>query len=159
MLLRYLAIEIFKRINETNPAYLNAIFIRIECPYALRDSSILMKPKVNLTQYGLKSFRSYGAKIWNHLPVSYKARISLNEFKTLIKSWDGTKCICSVCALHTWPDLLFTSFYINVCTYVYMCGYVYVCMYIYIYMSIYIRVSYFYILRHFFMIYVFYRYL
>ena len=101
MLLRYLAIEVFKCINEINPAYLNAMFIRKECPYALRDSSTLMRPKVNLTQYGLKSFRSYGAKIWNHFPVSYKARISLSEFKTLIKSWDGPKCKCSVCALYT----------------------------------------------------------
>ena len=101
MLLRYLAIEVFKCINEINTAYLNAMFIRKEWPYALRDSSILMRPKVNLTQYGLKSFRSYGAKIWNHLPVSYKARISLSEFKTLIKSWDGPKCKCSVGALYT----------------------------------------------------------
>ena len=120
---------------------------RKECPYALRDSSILMRPKVNMTQYGLKSFRSYGAKIWNHLPVSYKARISLSEFKTLIKSWDGPKCKCSVCALYTWPDLLFTSFYINVGTHVYICGcmYMYVCMYMYMYVRVcmYICVSYF----------------
>ena len=64
MLLRYLAIEVFKCINEINPAYVNAMFIRKECPYALRDSSILIRPKVNLTQYGLKSFRRHGAKIW-----------------------------------------------------------------------------------------------
>ena len=166
MLLRYLAIEVFKSINEINPAYLNAMFTRKECPYALRDSSILMRPKVNMTQYGLKSFRSYGAKIWNHLPVSYKARISLSEFKTLIKSWDGPKCKCSVCALYTWPDLLFTSFYINVGTHVYICGcmymYVYICMYVHVYvcacMYVYMCVI-FYILRHFSMIYVFYRYL
>ena len=146
------------------------MFIHKECPYALRDSSILMRPKVNLTQYGLKSFRSYGAKIWNHLPVSYKARISLNEFKTSIKSWDGQKCKCSVCAFYTWPDLLFTSFYINVGTYVYICGCMYVCMYMYVYACMYIYMCMyvyiciytciiFYILRHFSMIYVFYRYL
>ena len=133
MLLRYLAIEVFKCINEINPAYLNAMFIRKECPYALRDSSILMRPKVDLTQYGLKSFISYGAQIWNHLPVSYKARISLNEFKTLIKSWDGPKCKCFLCAVYTWPDLLFTSFYINVCTYVHICEYIYIYIYMYIY--------------------------
>ena len=46
MRLRYLAIEVFKCINEINPAYLNAMFIRNECPYALRDtvrSEILQK--------------------------------------------------------------------------------------------------------------------
>ena len=167
MLLRYLAIEVFKCINEINPAYLNAMFIRKECPYALRDSSILMRPKVNLTQYGLKSFRSYGAKIWNHLPVSYKARISLSGFKTLIKSWDGPKRKCSVCALYIWPDLLLTLLYINVGTYVYICGcmyvyvciyiYIYVCMYMYMYMCMYVYIwiymcVIFYIWRHFSMI-------
>ena len=161
MLLRYLAIEVFKCINEINPAYLNAMFIRKECPYALRDSSILMRPKVNLTQYGLKSFRSYGAKSWNHLLVSYKARISINEFKKLIKSWDGPKCKCSVCALYTWPDLLLSTLYIVLHKRLYVCVYMYVCMYVcgcvYMYIHIYIcRASY---LKTFSMIYVFYRFL
>ena len=136
MLLRYLAIEVFKCINEINPAYLNAMFTRKECPYALRDSSILMRPKVNLTQYGLKSFRSYGAKIWNHLPVSYKARISLNEFKTLIKSWDGPKCKCSVCALlHMTRSTLCIVLHkrLYVCLYMRICVCMCICIYIYIY--------------------------
>ena len=101
MVLRYLAIEVFKCVNEISPAYLNDMFTRKQCPYALRDSSILVRPKVNLTQYGLKSFKSYGAKIWNILPRSFKADISLNEFKTMIKSWDGPKCKCSVCDIYT----------------------------------------------------------
>ena len=101
MVLRYLAIEVFKCVKEISPAYLNAMFIRKECPYALRDNSILVRPKVNLTQYGLKSFKSYGAEIWNNLPSSFKANISLDEFKTIIKSWDGPKCKCSVCELYT----------------------------------------------------------
>ena len=101
MVLRYLAIEVFKCVKEISPVYLNAMFIRKECPYALRDNSILVRPKVNLTQYGLKSFKSYGAKIWNNLPTSFKANISLDEFKTIIKSWDGPKCKCSVCDLYT----------------------------------------------------------
>ena len=88
-------------VNEISPAYLNDMFTRKQCPYALRDSSILVRPKVNLTQYGLKSFKSYGAKIWNILPISFKADISLNEFKTMIKSWDGPKCKCSVCDFYT----------------------------------------------------------
>ena len=101
MVLRYLAIEVFKCVNEISPAYLNDMFTRKQYPYALRDSSILVRPKVNLTQYGLKSFKSYGAKIWNILPISFKADISLNEFKTMIKSWDGPKCKCSVCDFYT----------------------------------------------------------
>ena len=101
MVLRYLAIELFKCIKGINPAYLNAMFTCKECPYALRDSSILVRLKVKLTQYSLKSFKSYGAKIWDILPTSYKTDISLDEFKTLIKSWDGPKCKCSVRDLYT----------------------------------------------------------
>ena len=100
MVLRYLAIEVFKCINEIRSAYLSAMFTCKQCPYALRDSSILIRPKVNLTQYGIKSFKRYGAKIWNILPTSYKTGISLNEFKTMIKSWVGPKCKCSVCDIY-----------------------------------------------------------
>ena len=38
------------------------------------------KTESELTQYSLKSFKSYGTKIWNTLPTSYKADIPLNEF-------------------------------------------------------------------------------
>ena len=96
---RYLAIEAFKCGKEISPAYLNVMFTRKECPYALRDNSILVRPKVNLTQYGLKSFKSYGAKIWNNLPTSFKANMSLDELKTIIELWDGPKCKCPVCDL------------------------------------------------------------
>ena len=85
MVLRYLTIEVFKCIHEISPVCLNAMFTRKQCPYALRDSSISVRPKVNLTQYGLKSFKSYGVKIWNTLPTSYKADVSFNGFKTMIK--------------------------------------------------------------------------
>ena len=98
MVLRYLTIEIFKCIKGIDPAYLNAMFTRKECPYALRDSSILVRPKVKLTQYGLKSFKSYGAKIWNILPTSYKADISLKHWSN---HWVGPKCKCFVCDLYT----------------------------------------------------------
>ena len=39
---------------------------------------------------------------------------------------------------YRWPDLLFTSFYINVGTYVYICGCMYVNVYIYMYVHIYV---------------------
>ena len=101
--------------------------------------------------------------VWNpsevtarkHLPVSYKVRISLNELKKMIKSWDGPKCKCSVCALYTWPDLLLSTHYIVLHKRLYVCVYmwIYVCMYIYIYTYIVYHIS-----RHFCMIYVFYWY-
>ena len=66
--LRYLAIEVYKCINNLNPKYLNELFVKKHCPYDLRDDNIIERPKVRTTHYGLKSFRDYGAKIWNLLP-------------------------------------------------------------------------------------------
>ena len=62
MVLRYLAIEVFKCVKEISSAYPNAMFIRKECPYALRDNSILVRPKVNLTQYVLDPSKATALK-------------------------------------------------------------------------------------------------
>ena len=48
MVSRYLAIEVFKCPRK---------LVNKQCPYALRDSSILASPKVNLIQCGLNSLR------------------------------------------------------------------------------------------------------
>ena len=64
MTLRLLAIEVYKCVN-FNPEYLNEMFTMKNCPYDLRDTCILERPRAYTTKYGLKSFRKYGAKIWN----------------------------------------------------------------------------------------------
>ena len=89
MALRYLAIEVYKCVNDLNPKYLNDIFTIKKCKYDLRDDSLINRNKVSTTNHGLKSFKYYGAKIWNLLPESCKGAISLGEFKDLIKSWNG----------------------------------------------------------------------
>ena len=64
MTLRLLAIEVYKCVNNFNPEYLNEMFTKKNCPYDLRDTCILERLKAYTTQYGPKSFRNYGAKIW-----------------------------------------------------------------------------------------------
>ena len=72
MTLRQLAIEVYKSVTKINPEYLNELFLSKQCTYNLRNVSVLDRPKVNTTQFGLKSFKSYGSKLWNLLPNSYK---------------------------------------------------------------------------------------
>ena len=69
MTLRCMAIEVYKCVNNMNPQYLNEMFTLKKCTYDLRDNSVLERPAARLTNYGLKSFKSYGAKIWNLLPA------------------------------------------------------------------------------------------
>ena len=77
MALRFLAIEVYKCINGLNPKYLNDLFIVKECKYDLRDDSVINRNKVQTRYYGLKSFKDYGAKIWNVLPNCCKGAVSL----------------------------------------------------------------------------------
>ena len=98
MTLRLVAIEVYKCVK-FNPKYLNDIFIIKESPHGLRDGSILVRPKVNTTNYGLKSFRNYGSKIWNMLPPSFKKSLNIEDFKLVMHSWNGPQCSCPVCDL------------------------------------------------------------
>lgn len=101
LLLRTLAIEMYKCISNENPDYLNELFKIKDVSYNLRDASIITRPKVAKSNFGLKSFKSFGAKIWNCLPVSTKSALSLQDFKELVKLWSGPKCKCTVCRLFT----------------------------------------------------------
>ena len=95
------------------------MFTHKECPYALRNISILVA-EGQFDQYNLKSFKRYDAKIWNNLPTSYKTNIFSDEFKIMIKSWDGPKFNCSVCDLYT-QSIHYIILYVFIS--VYVCAY------------------------------------
>ena len=67
MALEYLAIEVYKCVNDHNPKYLNDLFTIKKCKYDLRDDSLINRNKVKTTNHGLQSFKDYGAKLWNIL--------------------------------------------------------------------------------------------
>ncbi len=60
--------------------------------YDLRDSNILCQPKFNKIGYGKKTFSYYGTHIWNSLLNNKKESTSLDNFKTMLKAWEGPKC-------------------------------------------------------------------
>ena len=84
---RFLGIEMYKCIKETNPTYLNDLFCEQTSDCQLRDSSRLIQPKFNTFKFGFKSFRYFGAKLWNVLPVDIKQSGSLSIIKTRITKW------------------------------------------------------------------------
>ena len=93
--LRFLAIEIFKTINDLNPQYMKEIFTLNT--RETRDSKLIVKSQ-NTKKYGNDTLRSLGPKIWNKLPQNIKEAKNLNTFKTLIKTWSGPTCSCSNCS-------------------------------------------------------------
>ena len=49
-----------------------------------------------------------GAKIWSSISNGIKAIEYITEFKTLLKKWNGTPCICKNCMICTISDYLTT---------------------------------------------------
>ncbi len=65
--------------------------------YDLKESNMLWQPKFNKITYGKKTFTYYVRHIWNTLPNNIKQCTSLDNFKTMLKAWEGPKCQCSMC--------------------------------------------------------------
>ncbi len=95
--LKAIASEVFKSLNNLNPNFMNKMLQVKGITYNLRDSNILVQPKFNKITYGKKTFSYYGKHIWNSLPNNIKQCTSLDNFKTMLKAWEGPKCHCSMC--------------------------------------------------------------
>ena len=80
--IRNLAKEIFKCCHCMNPMYLNELFCKQEMKYDLRDKTLLEQPKFSTKTYGYRSFRYYGAKLWNALPFEIKKTDDHDDFKS-----------------------------------------------------------------------------
>ena len=99
--LKSMAVEIYKILNDMSPEYLS-LFSKSSIPYSLRDNNKLIQQKMRTTTFGIKSFSYYGAHLWNSLPVDIKSAVTLGNFKTLVKNWQGPSCHCSVCQHIIW---------------------------------------------------------
>ncbi len=95
--LRFITTYVYKTLNELSSKYLEDMIKNIDSDYNLHASSPLTQTQCNTVAYCLNSFRYKGPKIWNSLPNNINEAISLTEFKFLIKSWDGPKCLCNLC--------------------------------------------------------------
>ena len=58
-------------------------------------------PKYNTITHGKKCFMYEGAKLWNSISNGIKTIENISEFKTLLKKWNGSPCICKNCIICT----------------------------------------------------------
>ena len=82
-----MAIEIFKTLNDLNPAYMKDIFVKNENPHVLRnnerhENDLEISSYKGFT-YGECSLKNLGPYIWNSLPTEIKNSKSLSAFKKL----------------------------------------------------------------------------
>jgi hypothetical protein len=95
--LRTIAVETFKIIHKQSPSYLHDLISIKDQKYNFRHQDKAVLPRVRTTRYGLNSFRYNAAQIWNELPNHFRQETSLEHFKNIIHTWNGSSCQCSAC--------------------------------------------------------------
>jgi exonuclease III len=95
--IKVIASEVFKSLHDLNPTFMKKMFKVKDISYDLRASNILWQPKFNMITYGKNTFNYYGSHIWNLLPNDLKKCTSLDNFKSLLRTWDGPHCQCMMC--------------------------------------------------------------
>ena len=96
--LRSFCIEIFKMINNINPAFMNEIFELRKTNRAIRNQYKLNQevPIINQVTFGAKSIRYLLPKIANSLPFHIKSSESLTAFKRIIKDENMVSSKCPI---------------------------------------------------------------
>ena len=96
--LRIVALEVFKSVHQLNPVFMHNMFTCKETSYELRDPHQLVMPAFSTIRYGKNTFSYQGAHVWNVLPVDFKQVCDVDDFKKMLKVWEGAKCLCSMCS-------------------------------------------------------------
>ena len=96
--LRSLCIEIFKTLNDIDPAFINEMFELRKTKRATRNQCKLdlEVPIINQVTFRAKSTRYLGPKIWNSLSFHKKLSESLTTFKRIMKNRDVVLCKCRI---------------------------------------------------------------
>ena len=96
--LKQMACEVFKTVNKLSPEYINDLVNIKPSTYNFRAERLAEVPRVNTTRYGLRSFRSEAARVWNSLPNELRVAESYPQFRRMIRGWDGLGCKCPLCS-------------------------------------------------------------
>lgn len=96
--LKQMACEVFKIVNKLSPEYINDLVKIKPSTYNFRAEKQAEIPSVNTTRYGLRSFRSEAARVWNSLPNELRVAESYPQFRRLIRGWDSLGCKCPLCS-------------------------------------------------------------
>ena len=83
----FLGIEFYKCVNGLNPKYMNDMFVIRPNADRFRDSSRAMQPKFSSIGFGFKSFKYFGAKLCNILPITEKQSENLFIYKDRLTEW------------------------------------------------------------------------
>ena len=102
--LKCLAVFMFKCKRNLVPEYVN-IFQETNDRYSFRNNQRFELIRYKTKQYGYRSLRYAGVKLWNSLPLRFKQVKNVEEFKGGLSKWKCTDVICELCMAHVYHDL------------------------------------------------------
>ena len=98
--LQFLAIEIYKALNNLSSPFMSELFQVKDLTYNLRKGDILVTRNVITKNYGTDNVSYLAPKIWKLIPEVIRNSKSLNIFKYKIGSWVPEKCPCHLCKIY-----------------------------------------------------------
>ena len=84
--------------NGSAPAYLcDLLSLYVPSRHLRSENKVnFVVPKTKLKTFGDKAFSVCAPRLWNSLPLYLKTAASLNDFKSLLKTYLFTDCYSSV---------------------------------------------------------------
>ena len=95
--LQYLAVEIYKALNNLSSPLMSELFRVKNMKYNLRNGSIPVSSNSKTECYGKGCISYLATIIWNQVPEEIKNSKSVNSFKKKIKQWIPENCPCTLC--------------------------------------------------------------
>lgn len=101
--LRNVAIFMYKCKYNLVPKHVN-IFKETDDQYEFRNNIRFELKRYKTKQYGYKSLRYAGVKLWNSLPLKLKTLNSLEEFKQGLLQWNCKTFMCHQCLSYVFHE-------------------------------------------------------
>ena len=81
-----IALEAFKSLSNQTPVYLSDLLTFKSDSYSFRYTNTVEVPQVRTSKYGVRSFRSTAAKMWNSLPQRFREITTVEQFRSQIST-------------------------------------------------------------------------
>ena len=103
--LKKLLIEIFKVKMKLAPEIMNEVLNIMECLYPLDitecPNELRFKSRnIRIVRYGIETAAFVGSRIWSYIPSELKESMSINEFRSKIKTLKPENYSCKLCKIN-----------------------------------------------------------
>ena len=79
----------FKILSNQTPVYLSDLLTFKSHSYSFRYTNTVEVPQVRTSKYGVRSFPSTAAKMWNSMPQQFREINTVEQFRSQISTWSG----------------------------------------------------------------------